>query len=323
MCYGLYYIDRHVMRSLVLCFVCVFALPLHAVESTTKPDFSWRQTDISIALLNHGQMVWEHHHDRKVGKPYMRIGLLDGTELTRPWPIPKDYPKADHTWHRALWWSWKAINGVNFWEENQIGTEPVEVKITHSDDGSASIATTIEYHLPDKAPIVIEKRTIRIGKPYATGTYLIDWQATFTPSGDEDVVFNKNGYGGLAIRMAAEFCGDVNKNVTAWQFVRSKEAADLSKGACRWMAYHGIAQNGRPVAIAMFSHPDNPRFPAFWCTRDQYPYLNPCFISKEDCTLRKEESLTLRYGVLVYQGQADTEEIELAWKSFVDSPHPK
>ncbi len=38
---------------------------------------------------------------------------------------------------------------------------------------------------------------------------------------------------------------------------------------------------------------------------------------------REEESLTLRCGVLVYQGQADTEEIELAWKSFVNSPHPK
>jgi hypothetical protein len=86
----------------------------------------WLQLQPGIKLLNHGRMVWEHVHDKKIGKPYMRFGLLDGTELTRPWPVPKDYPKSDHVWHRALWWSWKMINGVNYWEENQTGTEPID-----------------------------------------------------------------------------------------------------------------------------------------------------------------------------------------------------
>jgi len=193
-----------------------------ANRSPAKTDFGWRQTKTSLALLNRGWLVWEHVHDKKIGKPYMRFGLIDGTELTRPWPFSKDYPKSDHTWHRALWWSFKAINGVNYWEKNQRGTEPIEVEIAHNDDGSARIRTTIAYHLPDEAPVMIERRTINVAAPDATGTYLIDWQATFTPTGKDDVVFNRNSYGGLALRMAAECCGDVKTGKPAWKFLDSE-----------------------------------------------------------------------------------------------------
>ena len=165
------------------------------------------QTNVAIALLNHGRMVWEHVHDGKIGKPYMRFGLLDGTELTRPWPIPKGYPRSDHPWHRALWWSWKRINGVNYWEENQTGTEPTEIKIVTHRDGSAQIALTISYHRPHEAPVVFEDRTLAVSAPDAAGSYFIDWQAAFTPAAKDDVRFDQNSYGGLALRMAAECCG--------------------------------------------------------------------------------------------------------------------
>jgi len=286
------------------------------VVAAAEPSFTWRQTDTSIALLSHGKVVWQHVHDKAVGKPYMRIGLLDGTELTRPWPFAKDYPKADHTWHKALWWSWKAIDGVNYWEENQQGTEPVKVEIAHEANGSAKVCTTIAYHLPDKPPVVNEQRTITVGAPDASGSYLIEWQAKFTPAGDADVVFNRNGYGGLAIRMAAEYCGDVDGVTKAWTFVRSEEPDGDKSRTARWMAYHGVAQNGRPAAVAIFSHPSNPRYPARWQTRGHYPYLNPSFTCDEDYTLRRGESLTLRYGILVCQGAYDAKKIEAAWKGF-------
>jgi len=287
-----------------------------AKAPTAKPDFGWRQTETSIALLNHGRVVWQHVHDKIIGKPYMRIGLLDGTELTRPWPFPADYLKTDHTWHRALWWSWKAIDGVNYWEENQQGTEPVEVEIAQKEDGSAKIDVTIAYHLPDEPPVAMEKRLIAVGAPDATGSYLIDWQATFTPTGKQDVVFNRNSYGGFAIRMAAEFCGDAAKGTPAWTFIKSEEPADNKNQTSRWMAYKGTAQNHRPAAIAIFAHPDNPRYPALWQTRTQYPYLNPSFTCKEDYTLPAGKSLTLRYGVLVHQGAGEMEELERRWKAF-------
>lgn len=283
-------------------------------------DFSWRQMDTSIALLNHGRHVWEHVHDRKIGKPYMRIGLLDGTELTRPCPFPKGYPKSDHTWHRALWWSWKAINGVNYWEENQQGTDPVEVEIAHNDDYSAQIEMAIAYHLPDQPPTVMENRLITVCAPDRTGTYSIDWRATFTQLGEDDVVFNKNSYGGMALRMAAECCGDASAERPPWTFLDSEGRANCNDQAARWVAYAGNTPNGQSAVVAMFDHPDNPRHPSWWQSRSHYPYLNPSFTCKEDYTLPGDGSLTLKYRILIHHGSAVTERLEQEWRAFAITP---
>ncbi len=302
------------------CCVLTVAVAALAEESgqTRKSKYTWRKTDTSVALLNDGKVVWRHVHDRNVGKPYMRVGLQDGTELTRPWPIPKDYAKSDHVWHKALWWSWKGINGINFWEEHQTGTDPVKVVPTLRPDGSARIEMTVSYHLPDKPPLLSEQRVIDVSAPDKTGGYLIIWRAAFTPSGKEDVVLNRNGYGGFAIRMAGEFCGDKDKGVPAWTFLKNPTPDGKAAPGSRWMAYTGVAQNGRPACIAMFDHPGNPRYPTRWATRNRYPYMNPAFTaSREDYTLAAGKTLTLTYGVLIRDAAADAKALEKAWKSFV------
>ncbi len=305
------------MLRVMLCAAgcLLLALSLTAAGAPEKTKLSWRKTDTSIALLNGDNVVWSHVHDRKVGKPYMRFGLLDGTELTRPWPFPKGYIKSDHVWHRALWWSWKAINGVNYWEKNQQGTDPVKVKVTTNKDGSASILTTISYHQPDKPPVASEERLVQVSPPDENGSYLIRWRATFRPAGKKPVVFNRNSYGGFALRLAGEFCGDKKTGKPAWKFSRSTEPK-ANKGRARWMAYCGVAQNGKPAGVAIFDHPSNPRHPALWQTRTHYPYMNPSFTCKEDYTLEPGKSLTLTYGVLVHNGKPTAEALEKAWKSF-------
>lgn len=300
--------------ALLRCFLVT--LVLGGALNAAAPQFSWRQTDTSIALLNHGTVVWQHVHDRKVGKPYMRIGLLDGTELTRPWPFAKSYPKADHLWHRALWWSWKAINGVNYWEENQVGNDPIKASVTTRKDGSAIVRVTVSYHEPDKAPVVTEKRVITVSAPDKTGSYVITWQATFTPAGKEDVVFNKNSYGGFSIRLAAEYCGDPAAGKPAWAFFDNEKRANTNGKTARWVAFKGTAQNGTPACVAIFDHPDNPRYPSWWQTRTQYPYMNPSLTCKEDYRLPAGKTLTLTYGVLVHSGPGTPEAVEAAWKRF-------
>jgi len=291
--------------------------------SPARRDFSWRQTETSIALLNHGRVVWQHVHDKKMGKPFMRIGLLDGTELTRPCPFPKGYPKSDHTWHRALWWSWKAIDGVNYWEKNQQGTEPVKVEIQHQKDGSAVIDMVIAYHLPDQPPVVNERRVIAVTAPDATGSYRIDWQMTFTPAGKDDVVFNRNSYGGMALRMAAECCGDAKSGKQPWTFLDSEGRPNCNGQTARWVDYFGAATNGRPAGVAMFDHPENPRHPSFWQSRAHYPYLNPSFTCKEDYQLPAGKNLTLRYRILVHPGIMDKEKLEREWKAFAETSRRK
>lgn len=175
---------------------------------------------------------------------------------------------------------------------------------------------TVAYHLPGKAPLVTEDRLITVGAPDGTGNYLITWRATFTPPGKHDVVFNRNSYGGFALRMAADCCGDPARPKSGWTFLGSDNQTENNGRTARWVAYFGTASNGRAAAMAIFDHPDNPRHPTFWQTRSHYPYLNPSFTCKKDYTLPAGKSLTLTYGLLVHHGPSTPETFERAWKSF-------
>lgn len=282
-------------------------------------EFRWEKTEKSISLLNNGKTVWSHVHDREKGKPFMQVALLDGTALTRPSPYPKDYPKADHPWHLGLWWSWKFINGVNFWEQNGQGTAPVEVNIDNRADGSATINMLVSYMEPGKPPVVTERRLITVSAPDTSGSYRIDWKAVFTASGKDDVVFNKNSYGGFAYRGAAEFCGDPKKGEKGWIFTDSEGRVDgdANNKTSRWIVYQGSTLNGQAAGLAIIDHPDNPRHPSLWQTRNQYPYFNPSFTCAEDYILKSGSSLTLRYRVLVGQGALGNDRLEAEWNNFI------
>ena len=149
-----------------------------------KPDYEWRQTDSTLALLNRGKVVWQLNFDKKEGKPYFHpVGLIDGTELTLLRP-------ADHRWHRALWFSWNFIDGVNYWEEDPTTglspgrTEVEEVKVVPHDDWSAHIVMTLRYHPAGKSTVLTEMRVITVSAPDVNGRYRIDWYSMFT-AGDQ------------------------------------------------------------------------------------------------------------------------------------------
>jgi len=306
-------IKKTLFFAITILIGVVISLDVQARDKDKGSQLSWKKTDTSITLLNHGRRVWEHAHDKATGKPYMRVGLLDGTELTRPWPVPAGYSKADHPWHKALWWSFKILNGSNFWEENQQGTEPTRVDITHSPEGDAQIDLAILYHLPNQAPVLQEKRRIRVSKPDDSGSYTIKWQAHFSALGPKEVVFAKYRYGGLSLRMAANL-----NEAPAWQFLTNTEKATANGTSVptRWMAYQGSAPNKQLATLAIFDHPDNPGHPATWLVRDNYPYMNPTFPGQNSLTLKPKESLTLRYGILVHQGDITKAQIEQQWKRF-------
>jgi len=288
-----------------------------SVSAKPERDLTWKQTDTSLTLLNNGKLVWQHLHDRATGKPCLRFGLLDGSELTRPVPMPDGYLNSDHVWHRGLWWSWKYINTVNFWEQNHTGTDPVKVDVSHQPDGSARIALALDYHLENQAPLVQEKRVVNISAPDETGGYEIDWDATFTNPGEKDVVFNKNSYGGFAYRGAAEFSDNKKKTHPAWTFLDAEGRENGSNNKrVPWVGFAGKARNGRDACIAILDHPSNPRHPSWWQTRNNYPYLNPSLTCKEDYVLKPGATLKLRYRVLVREGTTTVQDLQKAWSDF-------
>ena len=141
----------------ILSFVFVFVT---AASLAAQPELTWKQTDTSLALMRGEQAVWKFNYQKEEGKPYFHPLTVAGSG-----PLT-DLRPADHYWHRALWFSWKAINGLNYWEEEpktgkaQGQTEVVNAKATSRPDHSArfdillelspaSQSTRLDGNLPD------------------------------------------------------------------------------------------------------------------------------------------------------------------------------
>ena len=57
--------------------------------------------------------MWQLSFDPAKGKPFFHpVSVNGGTSLT-------NFRPEDHPWHYGLWFSWKLINGANYWEENR------------------------------------------------------------------------------------------------------------------------------------------------------------------------------------------------------------
>jgi hypothetical protein len=286
-----------------------------------KPTYDWRRKDSSLALLNRGKVVWQLNFDKKEGKPYFHpVGLADGTELTWLRPV-------DHRWHRALWFSWKFINGVNYWEEDpKTGlspgrTEVVEVKVVPRDNWSAHIVMTLGYHPAGKSTVLTEMRVITVSAPDVNGRYRIDWYSMFT-TGEKDVLLSRTpipgeeggkgwgGYAGLSIRMA--------KATRGFQFVDSQGQKDkqIHGKKARWVDFSGELPDGKEAGIAIFDHPDNLRHPSPWYVEKGMPYFSPAVLFDKPYTIAARANLQLRYRILIHPDRADKEALEVEWKAF-------
>ncbi len=193
-----------------LAVALVFAPHSRAVRQDTR-RFSWRQDDGTAALLKDGRPVWQFNYAPGRTNTYFHpVALPGGSALT--WLSPKDHP-----YHFALFFGWKYLNGVNYWEEAPEGvTKWSNVRIDLRTDFSALISMDLQYR-PQKAPqdILTEQRAIRIASPAADGSYFMDWRLNFT-AGNEAVIMDRTppdttpdgnprgGYAGLSIRLARE-----------------------------------------------------------------------------------------------------------------------
>jgi hypothetical protein len=284
---------------------------------------TWKQTDTLLALIKDGHTVWQLNYDKKQDKPFFHpVSLTDGMVLTELRP-------PDHPWHRGLWWSWKLINHVNYWEDDPNTflapgrNEIISVEARTNKDNSADIEITVSYHLPDKPAVLSEKRVLKISPPDEQGGYTIDWKSIFT-AGDKDVVLDRTpvlgqpngvawgGYAGLSIRLA--------NAATDWQVIDSeghKYETEFNNAKARWLDYT-VEAAGRPAGIAVLDHPANPRHPTPWYVilGAGMRYFSPALLYYEPYTLASGKTLTLRYRILIHPGRTDKDLMEKEWQRF-------
>ena len=172
----------------------------------------WVQTDVSLGWQQDGETIWQFTWDQTEGKPFFHpLRTPGGPELTALHP-------ADHIWHYGLWFSWKYINEINYWEQNP-QTDKSEGQtawsaptITTHRDGRAEIVLKVDYIHPTGRVDLTETRTMTVSPVGNDGAYHIDWSATFTagtagayldrtPLPDEPNGVIWGGYAGLSARL--------------------------------------------------------------------------------------------------------------------------
>lgn len=250
------------------------------------------------------------------------VHTLDGVLVTtlEPW---------DHVWHRGIWFSWKYINGVNYWEETAEGKEDgvtqfVPPESVQMNPLGVTIVTCYCYYPPGGTPVLSEERRVRIDIPTEKSYYRADWTFTFQ-AGEKEVVLDRTpiepgtpwgGYGGFSWR-AARSLGNFHALNSEGQ--RDKE---VEHQRARWATLWGQSDGGRNLlaGVAILDHPSNPRHPSYWrCILDPgFGYLNPCPIQWEPLTLNPGEETSFRYRMLIYTGEPAVEVIEKEFRDFLE-----
>ena len=295
-------------------------------------EYRWQEVpDESFALVGPSGVVWQLNFSSKLSKPHFHpLQTSDGRPLT--WVAPPD-----HVWHYGLWHSWKYINGVNYWEEDEATrraegrTQIAKVEILRRDSRGAAVRLYLTYH-PAKEPatsaVMHDQIDLEISVPAADGTYRIRWEQTTratipvrldrTPLLDEPGGKPWGGYAGLSFRANQNLEG-----VTALNSTRLEGRAAHRQPA-EWMMLTGVI-NGAPAAVTIFAHPGNPRHPAPWYVELQpnhpFWFMNPSLLHDAPLELSPGHPLKRTYLVRVDPARPGFDALAAEYEQFSGSPH--
>lgn len=314
--------------------VCLFAASFATIRAETgsTSPWTWQQDEgKSLALVTNEQIIWRLNYGPDLAKPYFDpLTLPGGGSLT--WIAPPD-----HIWHYGVWFSWKHINGVNYWELNPKTGKPdgttrlLHSKVIRSDATGADIQLDFDFHpAAGGDPVMKESVRLSIETPRPDGSYTIDWLQTSTAPATSDVTLdrtppadqpggkNYGGYGGLSFRGA--------RNLTNSTVLDSEGRRNMNahRSRARWLDTSGTI-HGKPAGVTFFDHPANPGHPTRWYVAlsplkdGPFTYMNPALLHDAPITLRGGESLTLRYRILIHPGPADSPALDAEFNRFARS----
>ena len=318
------------LRAAQWCAGRTVTIPVQ-VEFTGKGEpegdsFTWDETDTSIVLRNHEDIIWKFNYNNRFGKPYFHPLSINNSSLTCVAP-------PDHPWHLGLWFSWKYINGINYWEyldqfkSEETGyksagvTEIKKIEITKNKDFSTGIKMDILYHPANGSPVLSEKTSLSISAPSEDNSYFIDYECTFDPL-VEEVILDRTpvkgepdgvswgGYAGLSIRFNQDYTSPVilfpsqnqNYQKDPWLYMGFNTLTGQKAGLC-------IMQNTKFTTAATSWYVINdPAIPFY--------YYSPAVLYAGKIILKKGESLDLRYRILILPGIPSKDELQREYEHY-------
>lgn len=310
---------------------CALLAPLASFAASAENVVVTRLED-RIRIEVGGSLFTEYRHGDAT-KPYFYPVLLgDGTPLTRDWPMKEDTAgeEKDHPHHRGLWFSHGKVNGHDFWLDNARGSLIVQDKVVETTSGATGVLrTTSKWQLRDGTVICRDERTVRVRA--VPGGRVMDFEVTLVAS-EGPLVLGDTKEGSMSIRlneaMRLTRRGPDRKPVAGAGTIINSEGVkngDTWGKRAKWVDYYAPLEKG-VVGVAIFDHPENPRFPTWWHVRDyglfaanpfgQHDFERLPDASAGDLKVPAGGKVTFRYQFYFHQGDTAAADVAGRFESF-------
>ena len=282
----------------------LFLLPsCTAIKGGLKSEIE--ETPTGVRMVRDGKILWNFEINNPEGRPFFHpLTLPSGRVFTEVRP-------EDHIWHLGYWFSWKYINGVNYWEPadpDMKGCEPAGITRVVKQDidiqaSNCAVALSLDYRPKGADKAVLEEvRNVLIDLPNARGEYEITVNQRFTAN--ENVILDRTppkgspsqgrwsgGYAGITLRLASDTASDLEVRGASG----GKGAAAVTGTETDYLDfYDGKAREG-----FVFSQEKPSELSRFYVWKDKRMinaspvYMGPMF-------LEKGESAEFSYRLKVY-----------------------
>ncbi|MBC8109668.1 MAG: PmoA family protein [Verrucomicrobia bacterium] len=257
------------------------------IQISHKP--AKKRIDITVAGKPFTSYIYS---DSLVKKPFLYpIFTVHGQKITRSYPLEKNAgERVDETAQAGLGFGFGKVNGINFWDYSYLTIDALRKtrgQIRHTKilkikngDKAAGLEVAAQWEMPDRTAILFQntKYVFRDSANIRTIDVVITLSALL-----DKAFFEDSQDGLLALRLAKELemadtaawvrtdlSGKINTtpslNPSASAIYLNSEGNKNSEADTRkakWVKVSGKIKN-EAVTVAIFDHPDNVGFPAFW-----------------------------------------------------------
>ncbi len=279
------------------------AAPVHAASlgvTTAGEPTRW-------TVSYQGKPVLVYRADPRQFKPYVeQLATVNGYGILRN-------TAADHLHHHALMYG-ITVNGLNFWEEASgsgvqkvVATTGPETFTTANLPG-ARLTQLIYWVAPEDAflpntntaPLLIERRTLRLVVNPQDRATALHWQSTFqVGTKTNSVTLTGTTYHGLGLRFLKEL-DPVAVHLNSAGFVNLPDKRqDVSSHP--WAAVQFLSPEN-PATLAIFGSPANRGGdPVFFAMNTPFAYLSATQgLDKQPLTYKTGDTFTLDYLVTLH-----------------------
>ncbi len=323
---------------ITLIFLCLTNISCGQASGGKVIGFVRADAKQKVEVYAGGKLFTIYQYPSDKEKPFLfPVYSPDGSVITRGWPIePRKGERTDHPHQFGIWFTHGSVNNLDFWgnssaipaSQKDAYGHIVLRKIVKAEGGQTGTLEVIADWLDNKGNQVLEERTSYIFSADKSSE-TIDHVSTLTAN-NGPVTFGDTKEGFFAIRVdrslempsneKTTFTDDKgnpttvevidNTGVTGMYTSSGGLNGDAVWGTRNEWIYLSGVKNKVPISVAIFDHPKNTGFPAYFHARgyglfsinnfgqNGYDANQP----KRDITLKKGESITLRHRIYIQSG---------------------